>query len=153
MDAPDGQAIRQQLTDDLKQAMRDKDEVRRDTVRNIRGSITNREVDSGAELDGAAILQVIRGLSKQRTDSIGQYEEGGRKDLADRERAEQAILEAYLPAAPNAADIDAAVTGTIDELGAQGIKDMGRVMKAALEKLGAAADGKAVSAAVRAKLQ
>jgi len=153
MNAPDGQAIRTQLTDDLKQAMRAKDEVRRDTVRNIRGAITNREVETGGELDGAQILQLIRGLSKQRSDSIAQYEDGGRTDLADRERAEQAILDAYLPAAPDAAAVDAAVTATIDELGASGMKDMGRVMKACLEKLGPAADGKQVSAAVRDKLK
>ena len=149
----DAQKIRNQLTADLKQAMRDKDEVRRDTVRNIRGAITNREVETGAELDEAAILQLIRGLAKQRADSIVEYEKGGRDDLVERERAEKTILEVYLPAAPNTAAIDAAVTASIEQLGAGGMKDMGRVMKACMEKLGPAADGKQVSASVRAKLQ
>lgn len=149
----DAQEIRDQLTADLKQAMRDKDEVRRDTVRNIRGAITNREVATGGELEEAAILQLIRGLAKQRADSIVQYEKGGRDDLVERERAEKTILEAYLPAAPDAAAIDAAVTAIIEQLGAGGMKDMGRVMKACMESLGPAADGKRVSASVRGRLQ
>lgn len=145
--------IKAKLTEDMKQAMRDKDRVRLDTVRNIRGAITNREVDGGGELDEAGVLGVIRGLAKQRTDSIEQYEAGGRQDLADVERAEKAILDAYLPAAPDAAAVAAAVEATIAELSASGMKDMGRVMKACMDRLGPATDGKALSAAVRAALQ
>lgn len=145
--------IRTRLMDDLKQAMRDKDEVRRDTIRNIKSSVTNAEVQSGGDLDGEAILQIIRGLSKQRTDSIKQYEDGERKDLADRERAEQVILQAYLPVAPDGAAIEAAVTAAVEQLGASGMKDMGAVMKACKQALGPDVNGKELSTAVRAKLQ
>ena len=150
MNAPD---IRSRLMDDLKQAMRDKDEIRRDTVRNIKSTITNREVETGGDLDEAAILAVIRGLSKQRNDSITQYVEGGREDLAERERAELVILSAYLPAAPDAAAVDKAVAAAIEQLGASGMKDMGAVMKACKEALGPSVDGKQLSTAVRTSLQ
>jgi uncharacterized protein YqeY len=94
----------------------------------------------------------VRSLVKQREDSITQYTEGGRADLAERERVEKSILESYLPAAASAADVEAAVTESITALGATSIKDMGRVMKAVMERLGPSADGKLVSAAVKAKL-
>jgi uncharacterized protein YqeY len=95
---------------------------------------------------------VIRTLVKQRVDSIEQYQAAGRSDLAEKEAAERRLLEAYLPKAPDAAAVDQVVAGVIAELGAQGPKDMGRVMKAALEKLGAAADGKLVSQAAKRRL-
>jgi uncharacterized protein len=144
--------IRKQLDEDLKEAMRAKDTVRLETVRNVKGTVRSREIDSGAELDAAEITRVIRGLVKQREESIAQYREGGRADLVDRETQEKAILEAYLPAGPSAGEIDAAVAAAVGELGASSIKDMGRVMKAVMERLGPAADGKLVSAAVKAKL-
>ena len=102
--------------------------------------------------DCPGLNALIRGLVKQREDSIAQYEQGGRADLVERERAEKALLEAYLPAAASAADIERVVSEVIAELGASTMKDMGRVMKAAQAKLGAAADGKLVSAAVKQKL-
>jgi uncharacterized protein YqeY len=92
---------------------------------------------------------VIRSLAKQRREAIEQYRGAGRDDLADKESAELAVLEGYLPAAPDEAEIEAAVRAVIAELGAAGPRDMGRVMKASLERLGSAADGKAVSAAAR----
>jgi uncharacterized protein len=144
--------IRKQLDEDLKDAMRAKDTVRLETVRNIKGTIRSREIDSGAELDAAEITRIIRGLVKQREESIAQYNEGGRADLVERESQEKAILETYLPAGPSADQIDTAVAAVIGELGASSIKDMGRVMKAVMERLGPAVDGKVVSAAVKAKL-
>jgi uncharacterized protein len=144
--------IRKRLDDDLKQAMRDKDTVRLETVRNVRGAIRSREIDSGVELTADEITKLIRGLVKQREESIAQYKEGGRADLVDRETQEKAVLDAYLPQGPSAADIDNIVGSVIAELSATSVKDMGRVMKLALERLGPAADGKAVSAAVKAKL-
>lgn len=144
--------IRKQLDDDLKAAMRAKDTVRLETVRNIKGTIRSREIDSGAELDAAEITRIIRGLCKQREESIAQYREGGRADLVERESQEKAILEAYLPAAPSVEQVAAAVAAVVSELSASSIKDMGRVMKAVMERLGPAADGKLVSAAVKAKL-
>lgn len=144
--------LKEQLAEDLKDAMRAKDRVRMDTIRSVRSGVLNREVEKGADLDDTETLQVIRSLVKQREDAITQYEEGGRKDLADTERAEKAILEAYLPAAPDRASIEAAVTRVISELGASSMKDMGRVMKEAMAQLGPTASGKDVSAIVKQKL-
>ncbi|HMI90764.1 MAG TPA: GatB/YqeY domain-containing protein [Polyangiales bacterium] len=144
--------IRQRLDEDLKTAMRARDSVRLETVRNVRGAMRAREIDSGKELDEQEITKLIRGLVKQREDSIVQYREGGRADLVERESAEKALLEAYLPPAASSADVERVVGEVVAELGATTIKDMGRVMKAALERLGPTADGKLVSAAVKSKL-
>ena len=147
-----GMDLRQRLDQDLKDAMRAKDSVRLETVRNVRGSIRAREIDGGKELTEDEIHKLLRGLVKQRDESIAQYTQGGRADLVERETTEKKILEGYLPAAASAADVDSAVAETIAALGATSMKDMGRVMKAALERLGGNADGKLVSAAVKAKL-
>ncbi len=145
-------AIREQLDADLKEAMRAKDRVRLDTIRNVRATLRQRELDEGKELDEDGVLKLMRGLVKQRDEAIAQYQEGGRDDLVEQEKAEKAVLEAYLPAAPSAADVEAAVEAAIAELGATGMKQMGQVMKATMAKLGPAADGKQVSATVKAKL-
>jgi uncharacterized protein YqeY len=144
--------LRQRLDTDLKEAMRAKDTVRLETVRNVRSAMRAREIDSGKDLTDDELLKLIRGLVKQRDESIAQYKEGRRTDLVERETAEKAILESYVPASASAADIDAAVAATVAELSATSMKDMGRVMKAVLERLGPNVDGKLVSAAVKAKL-
>ena len=144
--------LRQRLDQDLKDAMRAKDTVRLETVRNVRSAMRAREIDSGKDLTDDELVKLIRGLVKQRDESIAQYKEGGRTDLVERESAEKAILESYVPASASAADVDAAVAATVAELGASSMKDMGRVMKAVLERLGPNVDGKLVSAAVKAKL-
>ena len=144
--------LRKRLDEDLKEAMRAKDTVRLETIRNVRGTVRSRELESGQTLDDAEIAKLVRGLVKQREESIAQYREGGRADLVERESRERSILEGYLPAAPSAEQVQAVVSQVVSELSASSIKDMGRVMKAALERLGPAADGKAVSAAVKAKL-
>jgi uncharacterized protein YqeY len=144
--------IRKRLDGDLKEAMRAKDALRTEVVRNVRGAMRAKEIDSGKDLTDDEIQKLVRGLVKQREDSIAQYEAGGRADLVERERAEKALLEAYLPAAASAADIERVVGEVIAELGATTIKDMGRVMKAAQAKLGAAADGKLISNVVKQKL-
>ena len=144
--------LRKRLDEDLKEAMRAKDTVRLETVRNVRGAIRSREIDSGQPLGADEVVKLIRGLVKQREESIAQYREGGRSDLVERESAEKAILESYLPSAPSAAEIERVVGQVVSELNASSVKDMGRVMKVALERLGPAVDGKAVSVAVKAKL-
>jgi len=144
--------IRQRLDEDLKTAMRARDTVRLETVRNVRGAMRAREIDGGKELDEQEITKLIRGLVKQREDSIAQYREGGRNDLVERESAEKALLEAYLPAAASSADVERVVGEVIAELGASTMKDMGRVMKVVSERLGGAPDGKVVSAVVKSKL-
>ena len=144
--------LRKQLDEDLKVAMRERDSVRLETIRNVRGAIRSREIDSGQPLDDAEIAKLIRGLVKQREESIAQYREGGRSDLVERETAERAILETYLPSGPTPEQIAAVVAQVVTELSATSVKDMGKVMKAVMERLGPAADGKSVSAAVKAKL-
>lgn len=144
--------IRDQLDNDLKDAMRAKDTLRTETLRNIRGAIRSRELDDGKDLDDASILAVIRSLVKQRDDSIEQYAQGNRQDLVDKETQEKKILLHYLPQAPTQAAVEAAVEAAITELGASTMQDMGRVMQACKEALGPSVDGKALGTLVRSKL-
>lgn len=139
----------ERLEADMKEALRGRERVRLETIRGIRGAIRNKEIELGETLDEAGILRVIRGLAKQRAEAIEQYRAGGREDLAQKESEEKAVLEGYLPTAPDAAAIERIVAEVIAETGAAGPKDMGRVMKPALERLGPAADGKVVSQVVR----
>jgi uncharacterized protein len=143
--------IKEQLGEDLKAAMRAKDSLRLNTIRSVRAAITQKEVDGGKELEDAAVFDLIRGLRKQRIESIEQYKAGGREDLVDTELREKELLEAYLPAAPSRDTVEAAVRGVIKELGASSIKDMGRVVAAAKGKL-AGVDGKELSEVVKALL-
>jgi uncharacterized protein YqeY len=142
-------SLRAQLETDMKQAMRSRESLRLETIRGARGAIRNKEIELGEELGDEGIVRVLRSLVKQRVDSIEQYRAGGRDDLADKETAEREVLEAYLPAAPSAEDVERVVAEVIAEVGASGPRDMGKVMKPALEKLGGAADGKQVSEIVK----
>lgn len=142
-------SLRERLEADMKEALRSRERLRLETIRGIRGAVRNREIEEGHSLDEDGILRVIRGLLKQRADSIEQFRKAGREDLAEKESAEGAILEAYLPAAPDPAEVERVVREVIAETGAAGPRDMGRVMKPALERLGPAADGKLVNQLVR----
>jgi uncharacterized protein YqeY len=139
------------LTEDLKAAMRAKDSVRLDAIRAVRAAITLREVDSKQELDDQAVLELIRGLRKQRIEAIEAFEAGGRADLVEQQTREKELLEAYLPQTPTREVIEQTVTQIIAELGASTVKDMGRVMQASKAKL-SGADGKELSEVVRALL-
>jgi uncharacterized protein YqeY len=145
-------ALRERLEADMKDAMRSRDTLRLETIRGVRGAMRNKEIELGQSLDDDGILRVIRTLVKQRSDSIEQYQAAGRQDLVDKESTERQLLESYLPAAPDEKAVEAAVAAVIAELGASSPKDKGRVMKAALEKLGGAADGKLVSQVAKRKL-
>jgi uncharacterized protein len=142
-------ALRERLEADLKQAMKAGDAIRRETIRGVRGAMRNREIELGATLDDDGILRVIRALVKQRVEAIEQYRAGGRDDLVRKETAERELLEGYLPAAPDAAAVERVVREVIAELGAAGPRDVGRVMRPALERLGAAVDGKLVNETAR----
>lgn len=142
-------SLRDRLAADLKAAMKSGDTVSRETIRGARGAIRNKEIEVGEPLDDEGIVRVLRSLVKQRTDSIEQYRGAGRDDLADKETAEKAVLESYLPAAPDAGEVERVVAAVIAEVGATGPRDLGKVMKPALERLGAAADGKLVSESAR----
>jgi uncharacterized protein YqeY len=144
--------LRERLEADMKDAMKSRDTLRLETIRGVRGAMRNKEIELGQSLDDDGILRVIRALVKQRGDSIEQFQAAGRTELVQKESAERQLLESYLPAAPDEKAVEAAVAAVIAELGASGPKDMGRVMKAALEKLGGAADGKLVSQIARKKL-
>jgi len=141
-------SLKAKLTEDLKTAIRAKDTVRLDTIRSIRAAITLREADSQTELNDSAIADIVRGLRKQRVESIEQYDQGGRKDLADKERLEKEILEGYLPAAPDPAMVESTVRTVIGELGASSPKDMGKVIQTAKERL-SGVDGKTLSELVK----
>jgi uncharacterized protein YqeY len=141
--------LRQQLDADMKTAMKSRDSLRLETIRGVRGAIRNKEIDAGGELDDEAILRVIRTLVKQRSDSIEQYQAAGRSELAEKESAEKDVLEEYLPAGPDPAEIERVVVEVIAETGAAGPRDMGKVMKPCLDRLGPAADGKLVSQTVK----
>jgi uncharacterized protein YqeY len=141
-------SLKAKLAEDLKTAMRERDSVRLDAIRSIRAAVTQREVDGQKELDDAAIVEIVRSLRKQRLESIEQYTQGGRQDLVDKEAREKELLEAYLPQAPDAQAIEAAVRAAIAETGAASVKDMGKVMQAAKQKLGSV-DGKTLSETVK----
>jgi uncharacterized protein len=141
-------SLKSKLSDDLKSAMRARDSVRLDAIRSIRAAITQREVDGAKELDDAAVIDLIRGLRKQRVESIEQYTLGGRADLVEKETREKDLLEAYLPAEPDATALEAAVRAAISQTGASSVKDMGRVMQLAKQQLGSV-DGKVLSDLVK----
>ncbi len=143
------QSLRQRLESDMKEALRGRETLRLETIRGLRGAIRNKEIEVGETLSDDAILRVIRTSVKQRAEAIEQYQAAGREDLAAKEAEERAVLESYLPAAPDAAAMERIVREVIGEVGASGPRDMGRVMKPVLERLGPAADGKVVSQLVR----
>jgi uncharacterized protein YqeY len=143
--------IKDKLTEDLKTAMRAKDAVRLDAIRAVRAAITLREVDAKQELDDQAVLELIRGLRKQRIEAIEAFEAGGRTDLVEQQTREKELLEAYLPQTPTREVVEQTVAQVIAELGATSVKDMGRVMQASKTRL-SGADGKELSEVVRALL-
>ena len=141
------------ISQDLTAAMRAKDQLRLGTLRMTKAALMNREVEKKRALDDAESQQVVAGMIKQRRDSIEQFRNGGRPELADKEQAEIAILEAYLPPPLDAAELESIVADAIAEAGATSPKDMGRVMKGVMARLaGRAADGKIVSELVKKKL-
>lgn len=141
--------LREQLDSDMKAALKSRESLRLETIRGARGAIRNKEIEVGDALDDDGIMRVLRTLVKQRMDSVEQFRAAGRDDLADKELSEQAVLERYLPRAPDAAEIEKVVGQLIAEVGAEGPRDLGKVMKPALERLGPAADGKRVSETVK----
>jgi uncharacterized protein YqeY len=134
-------------------AMKAKDQARLVPLRMLKAALMNREVERGRALDENESRQVVSALVKQRRDSIEQFLKGGRRDLADKETAEIVVLEGYLPAAIDAAELERAVDASIRSTGASSAKDLGRVMKAVMAELaGRTVDGKVVNELVRRKL-
>ena len=146
-------SLKEQITADLTAAMKAQDAPRTSTLRMAKAAIQNREIEKGGVLDDDDMIKLLRSMVKQRRDSIEQFEKGGRQDLADKEKAEIEIIEAYLPQAASDAEIEAAVNEAISETGAASLKDMGKVMKAAQSRLaGRNADGRVISQIVKTKL-
>jgi uncharacterized protein len=143
------------LEEDMKAALRAGDKLRLSVIRRARSTIKNAEIAArgGDAITEEAMEKSLRALVKQHKESIEHFDAGGRTDRADAERQEMAILEEYLPAQMDAVAIDAAVRSVVEELGATGPKEMGTVMKAAMARLGNAADGKEVSGAVKRVLE
>jgi uncharacterized protein len=145
-------ALRDQINDDLKNAMRAGDARRRDALRLLTAALKQKEVDERKTLGDADVVAIIDKMIKQRRDSIGQFEQGGRTDLAEAEQFEISVLERYMPAALSEADVDAAIESVIAETGAKGPADMGKVMGPLKAKLAGRADMGKVSARVKQKL-
>ena len=134
-------------------AMKAKDAPRLSTLRMMKAAMMNKGIEKGRDLEDAEVLQVVSSLVKQRRDSVEQFSRAGRTDLADKETAEIAVLEEYLPPAATAEEIEAAVTAAVTETGAASPKDVGKVMKAVMPRLaGKNADGRAINESVRRKL-
>ncbi|MGB9108069.1 MAG: GatB/YqeY domain-containing protein [Telluria sp.] len=145
-------SLKAQLTDDMKNAMRAKESERLATIRLILAEIKRKEVDERIELDDTQVTAVVEKMIKQRKDSITQFEAGGRQDLADIEKAELAILSAYMPAGLSDEEVDAEVKAAVAASGAAGPQDMGKVMAILKPKLAGRADMTAVSAQVKKAL-
>ena len=142
------------ITTDLTAAMKAQDAPRLSTLRMVKAAIMNRQIEKGGELTDEELTKLFQSLVKQRRDSVEQYDKGNRPELAARERAEIAVIEAYLPQAATREEIEQAVAAAISETGASSMKEMGAVMKAAQAKLaGRTADGRAMSEIVKSKLQ
>jgi uncharacterized protein YqeY len=144
--------LKDQITEDMKTAMRAKDSERLGTIRLLLAACKQKEVDERVVLDDVAVVAIVDKLIKQRKDSIEAFQKAARTDLADKEAAEMKVLQAYLPARLSAEEVSAAVKAIVVELGATGPGDMGKVMSAVKAQLAGKADMGQVSAAVKAAL-
>ena len=144
--------LKDQLNESMKTAMKARADLRLSAVRMVRSMVKNREIEQKTELNDQEIIEVISTLAKQRRESIRMYREGNRSDLVEKEEAELGVLLGFLPAQLSTAEIEALVDKVILETGAQGAKDMGRVMKMLSPLTAGKADGKTVSDTVKQKL-
>ncbi len=145
-------SLKDQITEDMKAAMRAKDSERLGTIRLLTAAMKQKEVDERVELDDAMVIAIVDKLVKQRKDSIEAFTKAARQDLVDKEAAEMAVLQGYLPARLSADEVAAEVKAIVTELGAKGPGDMGKVMGAVKARLAGKADMGQVSAAVKAAL-
>jgi hypothetical protein len=144
--------LKERITEDMKAAMRASDKERLLTIRMVQASIKQREVDERIMLDDAQVIAVLEKMVKQRRESIVAFEQGGRADLADKEKSEITQLQAYLPDQLSAVEVDALIKEAIATTGATSMKDMGKVMGAVKAKAAGRADMGAVSASIKAAL-
>ena len=144
--------LKAQVSDDMKAAMRAKEATRLSAIRLLLAAIKQREVDERKELDDSEIVAVVEKMIKQRRESITQYEKASRADLAEAEKFELDVLQAYMPQPFSAAEIEAAVAAALSESGAESMRDMGKVMAILKPQLSGRADMSAVSAMIKSKL-
>ncbi len=145
-------SLKERIAEDMKAAMRAKETARLGAIRLLMAAMKQKEVDERIMLDDAGVIAIADKLIKQRRDSVSQYENAGRQDLADIEKAEIAVLSAYMPAALSDAEIDAAVAAAVSQTGASSPADMGKLMAILKPQLAGRADMTAVSARVKAAL-
>ena len=145
-------ALKERITEDMKAAMRSRDAARLSAIRLLLAAIKQKEVDERRELDDADVVSAIEKMIKQRRDSISQYEAASRTDLADAEKFELSVLQAYMPQQMDASEIAGEVESAVAESGASGPADMGKVMALLKAKLAGRADMGAVSSAVKTRL-
>ncbi len=146
-------SLKQRLADELKEAMKNKDQLRKNVITMIRADIKQIEVDKRVELADDDVIEIIAKQAKQRRDSIEEFEKGGREDLIDQAKQEVNVLMEYLPEQLSVEEIETILREVIAEIGAASMKDMGKIMAAAMPKLKGRADGKIVNQTVRKILQ
>src|ERR671927_508910 len=134
-------SLKERIVKDMTAAMKAKEAARLSTLRMVKAAVQNREIEKGGELSDEELTKALQSLVKQRRDSVEQYEKAGRVELAERERAEIAVIEEYLPRAASREEVERVVAEVIAETGAASMKEMGTVMKAAQGRLRGAADG------------
>ena len=144
--------LKQQLTEDMKNAMRGGEKHQLSVIRLMLAAIKQREVDERIELDDVQVLATLEKMLKQRRDSVSQFDAAGREDLSTIERAEMVVIETYLPSKLNEAEIDALIAAAIADTGASSARDMGKVVAAVKEKAAGRADMAVVSGKIKAKL-
>ena len=147
-------SLHDRLSEDLKSAMKSRNQLRMDVIRMIKAAVQYKEVELKQDLDDAAMSRIMTTLIKQRKEAAEQFEKGNRQDLATKERQEIVIIEGYLPTAPSSEKVAQIIEAAVTECGASSLKDMGQVMKAVMARLaGQSVDGKLVSDLVKAALQ
>ena len=145
-------SFKEKVDQEMIRAVKTKDKIRLSALRMLKSGLHNREIDLKRELGESEFLQLLASMVKQRKDSIEQFEKGGRTDLVEKEKAELKVIEEFLPSQLSEADLDAAIAEVIREVGATGIRDMGKVMKVLMPKVTGRADGKMVGDKVKARL-
>jgi uncharacterized protein YqeY len=145
-------AFKETIEGEMVLAAKTRDKLRLSALRMLKSGLHNREIDLKRELNEAEFLQLLSSMVKQRKDSIEQFGKGGRADLVEKEEAELKVIEEFLPAQLSESELDAAIAEAIGEVGAEGVRDMGKVMKVLMPKLTGRADGKALGEKVKARL-
>lgn len=144
--------LKERIEEDFKQAVRQKEALRLSCLRMIKAAVKNKEIDNRGPLDEAQTVAILQTLAKQRRESIEQFKKGGRDDLAEKETAELAFIENYLPQQMSEEELGKIIDEIVQQTGAQGPKEMGKVMKLVIPKAGGRADGKLISELVKRKL-